>query len=221
MLAEISLGMRSLLFPARCAGCRGEALENPDERPLCEECWRRLPWAEPARLPRSSPLDGAVSVWAYEGPARELVQALKYRGMLWLVPFLGRELARAARRLPGGETADAVTAVPLHPTRLRERTFNQADALARCLAQELGLPCRLGLLRRRLPTHAQPGLSRKERFRNVRGAFQAAEAPASPAPAHVLLVDDVLTTGATAETCALALKAAGVARVTVVTLARG
>ncbi len=220
MLAEISLGMRSLLFPTLCPGCRGGSPEDPEERPLCDECWARLPWALPARPGRGSSLDGAIHLWAYEGAARELVQALKYRGMLRLVPFLGRELARAARRGVGGDPADAVTAVPLHPTRLRERTFNQAEALARRLAGELGLPYRPGLLRRALPTHAQPGLSRRERFRNVRGAFSADPDP-SLAAARLLLVDDVMTTGATAEACARALKRAGAARVTAVTLARG
>ena len=153
--------------------------------------------------------------------ARELVQALKYRGMLRLVPFLGGEMARAAAAAVMRLPIDAVTAVPLHPTRLRERSFNQAEVLARHLARELGLPCRLDLLRRRLPTRAQPGLSRQERSRNVREAFCAETGASFPPPAHLLLVDDVLTTGATAEACAQALKAAGVGRVTALTLARG
>ena len=77
-----------------------------------------------------------------------------------------------------------------------------------------------GLIRRRLPTRAQPGLSRKERFSNVEEAFQAAADAPGGVPARILLVDDVLTTGATAGACALALKAAGAARVTALTLAR-
>lgn len=210
--------MRSLLFPSCCAGCRA-ALEDPDERPLCQDCWEQLPWARSARLPAASSLDSVISVWRYEGVAQELVQALKYRGMLSLAPYLAREMAQAVRGRPG-EAPDSVTAVPLHPTRLRERTFNQADALARRLADALGLPYRPDLLRRRLPTHAQPGLSRRERFRNVRDAFCAAPDPILES-ARLLLVDDVLTTGATAEACALALKRAGAARVTAVTLARG
>lgn len=238
--------MRSLLFPSRCAGCRGAALEEPEAGPLCADCQAQLPWLPPPWCARCGlalagagagpcvscrrhppSFDGAVSVWRYEGVAQELVQALKYRGMLSLAPFLAREMAQAVRgRLAGGAAADAasraaaVTAVPLHPTRLRERTFNQADALARRLAEHLGLPYRPELLRRRLPTQAQPGLSRQDRFRNVRDAFHA-EARGLAAPAHLLLVDDVLTTGATAEACSLALKRAGAARVTVVTLARG
>lgn len=220
MLAEISLGIRSLLFTSPCVGCGGGSLEEPEERPLCAECWGRLPWAEPLRLPPSSPLDGAISVWRYKGPARELVQALKYRGMLRLAPFLGREMARAVAATVTRLPFDAVAAVPLHPTRLRERSFNQAEVLARRLAVELGLPYRPGLLRRRLPTRAQPGLSREERFGNVEEVFQAAGGPAGM-PAHILLVDDVLTTGATAGACALALKTAGAARITALTLARG
>lgn len=238
LVAELSLGIRSLLFPARCPGCAGAAPEHPAATPLCAACQAQLPWMQApgcARCGVSLPgagariclaclrnppaFDGAVSVWRYEGVAQEMVQALKYRGMLSLAPYLAREMARVlCGRL--GEAAHAVTAVPLHPTRLRERTFNQADALARRLADELGLPYRPDLLRRRRHTHAQPGLSREERFRNVRDAFHAEPDPSLQA-ARVLLVDDVLTTGATAEACAWALKRAGAAHVTVVTLARG
>lgn len=239
LVAELSLGIRSLLFPVRCPGCGG-APGDPEADPLCAACRAGLPWMRPPccgrcgiSLPdagariclscrRDPPaFDGAVSVWRYEGAAQELVQALKYRGMLSLAPTLAREMARAVRGWPGGPAAaHAVTAVPLHPTRLRERTFNQADALARRLADELGLPYRPGLLRRLRPTRAQPGLPREERFRNVRGAFCAEPDPRLRG-AHLLLVDDVLTTGATAQACALALTRAGAARVTVVTLARG
>ncbi|MBI3322496.1 MAG: ComF family protein [Candidatus Omnitrophica bacterium] len=220
MLAELSRGMRSLLFPSPCAGCGGETPAEPEEMPLCPLCWAGLPWMRNVCPPESPALDGAVALWAYEGAARELVQGLKYRGLLRLAPFLGRELARAVRPALEGKPAPTVAAVPLHPTRLRERTFNQADVLARRLAEELGLPYHPDLLRRPAPTHAQPGLSREERAVNVRGVFEADPSSLLPG-AHVLLVDDVLTTGATAGACALALKAAGAGRVTAATLARG
>ena len=120
----------------------------------------------------------------------------------------------------GNDPADLVLPIPLHPVRQRERTFNQAEVLAEALARELVLPCRSNLLLRTQPTRPQAELTREERARNVRGAFALNPDP-SIRGQRVLLVDDVLTTGSTAEACAHLLKTAGALHVVAVTAVRG
>ena len=222
MFAQLLVGFRSLLFPAACVGC-GLPLSGGQKQPLCPPCLgklprRRFPWSGKVGASRFS-FDRAASPWAYEATARELVLALKYRGRLSLVPFLAAAMGRAVREQISGEPAEAVVPVPLHPTRLRERSFNQAEVLARALAAELHLPLRTDLLARRRPTLPQVELSKKERRSNVEEAFVLR--PGVPVPKRLLLVDDILTTGATAEQCARLLKRAGASTVDVVTLAQG
>ena len=120
----------------------------------------------------------------------------------------------------GNDPADLVLPIPLHPVRQRERTFNQADVLAEALARELVLPCRSNLLLRTQPTRPQAELTREERAQNVRTAF-ALNPDHSIRGQRILLVDDVLTTGSTAEACARLLKAAGALHVVAVTAVRG
>lgn len=150
---------------------------------------------------------------AYDGPLARLVRALKYRGVTalagWLGSCLGAEVGHAGWR------PDLVCAVPLHAGRRRERGFNQAELLAREAARRLGVPYR-PLLRRTRPTPRQARLDRASRRPNVRGAFASRPLAGST----VLLVDDVLTTGATVEACRDALVEAGAAEVWIAVVAR-
>jgi len=175
---------------------------------------KELPWSSPVSF------NQAISPFHYEGVAKELIAQLKYQSRLSLVPFLGQILTETVLRRLGPDPADAVVPVPLHPVRLRERTFNQAQFLAQRLADNLRLPCRRNLLIRRKATHPQADLSRGERRANVEGAFALAPDPLIRS-ARLLLVDDVFTTGSTANACAKILKQAGAAQVTVVALAHG
>jgi ComF family protein len=136
-----------------------------------------------------------------------LVQGLKFRGELALAPLLGRLLAA---RLPRGTRVDFIVPVPLSRARLRARGFNQALEIARALAAATG--CKLAplLAERSRDTPPQLDLPLEERARNVRGAFRCAQVPER---AEIALVDDVMTTGATLEELAAALKRAGAARV--------
>ena len=120
---------------------------------------------------------------------------------------------------PGELPADRILPVPLHPVRLRERTFNQAELLAEALSEQTGLPWEGNLLVRTRPTRPQADLDREDRSGNVRGAFDLRPG-ARLKGLRLLLVDDVLTTGATAETCAALLKSAGARSVTAVTATR-
>jgi ComF family protein len=173
----------------------------------CAACLRRPP-----------PYRDARSAARYTGVAREALHALKFRGQARLAAPLSDLLvdvcAAAAPLL-----ADLVVPVPLHPERERQRGFNQSALLARRLASRLRLPCRTRALERWRPTRPQTELTGRERRRNVRGAFSVAE-PARVRDRHVMLVDDVLTTGATVLECSRVLVRAGARAVSVVTVAR-
>ena len=214
-----------ILLPPRCLAC-GEA--GADGRDLCAACQRALPWnaASCARcgLPMAEavdacgrclrtppPLDRVHAAFDYRFPVDRLIPRFKFHHDL----AAGRELALAMRTSLAGRalasgSPDAVVPVPLHAHRLRERGYNQALELARPLAAAFGLPLLADGLRRTRETAPQSGLSALARRRNPRGAFAAGPAAL---PAHVVLVDDVMTTGATLFACARALRQAGVQRV--------
>lgn len=155
----------------------------------------------------------ALWLGPYAGPLGRAVRALKYRGATRLAGWLGERLAREVA--DAGWRPSVVCAVPLHPSRRRRRGYDQAWLLASSTAAALDVPCR-PLLERRRATPSQAWLSRAARLRNVAGAFRSDSVPG----ARVLLVDDVLTTGATAAACREALLAAGASQVHVAVVAR-
>jgi ComF family protein len=159
--------------------------------------------------------DGAYCFGAYEGALRQLIHLFKYRKMRALEGPLGRLLARA---LPRDRAFDAVVPVPLHWKRRWRRGFNQSELLARAMARRCGVPV-LNVLSRKRATRSQAGLTNAARRGNVSGAFRARRTPSLDGK-RILLVDDVMTTGATAAACAGALKRAGARSVTVLALAR-
>lgn len=159
--------------------------------------------------------DAAYCFGAYEGTLRSLIHLFKYGGMKPLAKPLSRNLIRA---MPSDSRFDVVVPMPLHWRRRWQRGFNQAQLLAKAVARRRGVPIVNAVVRTRA-TQSQAGLSNAKRRGNVTGAFRVT----SSAAVHglrVLLVDDVLTTGATASACALALKRAGAKSVAVITLAR-
>jgi len=158
--------------------------------------------------------DAAYSFGFYDGVLRQLIHLYKYRKVRTLAGPLGDLLLRA---LPRDEAFDCVTPVPLHWRKRWQRGFNQADLLARWVASRTGIP-RTRLLRRLRSTASQASLSNTSRRRNVAAAF-ACRRPDLAMGRKILLIDDVMTTGATAAACALALKRAGAARVALLTLA--
>lgn len=155
------------------------------------------------KAPPGSRIDRVSYAMSFAGPTRTLLRALKYDHRLSLSRELAGVTAPEARRLAGG-SVDAVVPVPLHRSRRRERGFNQSELLTRALAEILGLPVQCALVRVRA-TRTQTDLTRRERLRNVSGAFAA---PSRLDGARLLVVDDVVTTGATmAAACAAALDA--------------
>src|SRR5207248_3783700 len=190
--------LASLLAPPLCAGCGGHA---GSAEPLCASCRRELRWlAGIARL-------AGVSVFAplaYEGPARAMVRALKFRGATLAADPMAEQIAAGA---PSGLLDGAsLVPVPLHPRRLRRRGFNQAERLAAALSRRTGLPMD-DCLHRAGRARTQVGRDRAERLAGVHGTVRIR--PGAPAPERAILVDDVVTTGATAAACACALRAAG------------
>jgi ComF family protein len=210
-----------VLFPRRCAGCAGAgwpfcgdcaAALSALAPPWCARCG--LPWPRPcARCPACPPdeLDGARAAFLYDGPARRAIHRLKFSGWRGVGEALGR--AMAATDPP---PADAVVWIPLARRRLAERGYDQARALAVAVARDLGLPT-VRPVRRAVATAPQARRAAAERRRSMRGAFRPT---GRPCPPRVLLVDDVLTTGATAAACASALRAAGARSVFLVVAAR-
>jgi ComF family protein len=224
-------------LPPLCPSCR-EPLG--DGVGLCAPCWSKLAMIEPPYCARLGipftydPGPGLLSMEAitnppayqraraavrYDDVARSLVHAYKYSDRLDLAPLLGRWMTRAGRELFEG--ADALVPVPLHWRRLWARRFNQSAALAEAISANSGVAVLHGALRRVRATVQQVGLSKAERADNVQGAFRiAADAKGEVAGRRLILVDDVLTSGATADTCARALLRAGAAHVDVLVFAR-
>jgi ComF family protein len=162
-----------------------------------------------------SGFDAAFSYGEYDGVLRKLIHLFKYGRVYPLAPRLGALLSRA---LPRTATFDVIVPMPLHWRRRWQRGFNQSELLAKVLSRRTGLPV-VRAVSRRKSTPPQAGLTSAERRVNVSGAFKVGKKEQVQGR-HVLLIDDVLTTGATAGACSAALKRAGAARVTVLTLAR-
>ena len=195
------------------------------EAPFCDGCGAPFDFdlGAGARcancLARRPAFDRARAACLYDEASRDLILKLKHADRTDLAVLFARWLARAAADLIG-ET-DAIVPVPLHRLRLLRRRYNQAAEIARPLAGAVGLPYWPDALARPRNTASQAGKSSSGRRRNVAAAFEVPRRwRARVAGARLLLVDDVLTTGATAEGCARALRAAGAAKVDVVVIAR-
>ena len=234
-LNQLALAALDLVFPALCPVCDATLAARRHD-PLCGDCWdalRRL--GPPACVCCGLPLPASVLDvcggcaleppawdWAraaaeYEGVARDALHALKFRGRRAVAgPLAGLLLEQWQAALAAADI-DALVPVPLGRARERERGFNQAALVAKRLAAALGVPLRPRWLVRCRPTQPQTDLGAAERRANVRGAFAADTAVAGR---HVVIVDDVLTTGATASECARILKLAGARRVGVLAVAR-
>lgn len=195
-----------LFLPARCLCC-GRAVRP--ERLFCPGCVPALP-KEP--LSREFPLPGGGSLavaacFPYEKGFRRTLHRLKFQEERALARPLGTLMAEAASSL--GEELDGVTWVPMSPQKLRRRGYNQSELLAKAVAKELGLPA-WDLLEQVRETDTQHNLTRAQRADNVRGAYRAKSAALGK---RLLLVDDIVTTGATLRACAQGLYGAGAQKV--------
>lgn len=237
------------LLPASCALC-GFSLPRLSSAPICDVCWTEFPTGsgavcvrcgdslmEPGTPPDCGlcracrlvppPFERAVAYGAYQGRMRDAVHALKYGRLLPVARGLGQMLAKAIAGMAGEAPAEMlVVPVPLHRSKYAQRGFNQARLLAREALRFLSrshpawrLTLAPGTLMRLRVTASQAGLTPRQRRENVRGAFSVSDA-AAVTGRHVLLIDDIMTTGATARAAAQALMRAGAKSVWVATLAR-
>src|SRR5690606_11049304 len=221
------------LWPPRCLVCRGRGAGGLD---LCQTCADALPWLRTACLRCAIPLPGATpgpamvcgaclqrppplaethAACLYGAPLDRLLPRFKFHHDLAVGRLLAQLMARALHPMTTAWSQPAaLLPVPLHPRRLRQRGYDQALELARPLAHALQLPLLTGALARTRDTTPQSRLHAAQRQHNLKDAFQVDRAGRSAAlPAHVVLVDDVMTTGATLHAAADALQRAGVARV--------
>jgi ComF family protein len=225
-----------IALPTLCVCCR----EPVDGEGVCAACWAKLSFIAPPFCPRlgipfvydpgpellsmeaiASPpaYQRARAAVRYDDVARTLVHSLKYQDRTDLAPAMGRWMARAGQELLA--EADVLVPVPLHWRRGWSRRYNQSGALARVISRQSGVKLASEALRRIRPTQQQIGLSRPQRASNVQGAFKVApDRMADIQGRRVVLIDDVLTSGATTDACARALLRAKAAQVDVLVFAR-
>jgi ComF family protein len=219
----------SLIFPRTCLACVEPLTRGEDH--ICTACRAQLPYTDYHKLPEKEnplarrfwgkvPVRHALSYLRFlrHGRVQHLLHQLKYQGQrdvgLVLGRWYGTELAEAGL----APDFDLIVPVPLHPRKLAKRGFNQSDTFAEGLAVGLAVPWSSEALRRTAHTDSQTRKNRTERWLNVATIFEVAD-PAVVAGKKVLIVDDVLTTGATLEACAAVLLAAGCAEVSIATIA--
>lgn len=232
-------GGLDLLYPRVCCACGASDPEGSTH--LCWSCRERLlpvvrPYCEICGDPVSGRIDRsyvcalchrsrpkfekARSALRYEGPARDMLRALKFHGATWLADDLAAFLEACVQVDPDLAHVDALVAVPQYPAHRRRRGFNQAGLLARCLSKRIKRPLlRRGLVRVK-QTSSQTNLTASQRADNVQGAFEHRWGRWLEGR-RFLLVDDVMTTGATVRECAAVLRRGGASRVNVLTVARG
>jgi len=236
LISGMATDFLDLIWPASCKVC-GNPLEHDRHACVCRKCWSKIiPIVPPVcavcgkpvalenvicRICRETPPEFSLARAAgiYEGVLKEIIHLFKFKGRRWLNRHLGKLLADAVindRKIIEG--VSGIVPVPLFRKRKRERTYNQSMLLAKELKRYFDLPVLKDVLIRMRPTVSQSDLTRRERFRNVKGAFACVK-PEKIEKQCILLVDDVLTTGATASECANVLRRSGAGEVRVFTVA--
>jgi ComF family protein len=236
VLKSIAQGCIDIIFPLNCLHC-GQFDVLTAEQPLCRQCLELIPYNKPPfcigcsrHLPqyteqglcqdcREQPplFDNAWVFTRYEGVMMPLIRAFKFHNKTSLRHTFRHMANIFLNRYSVSLKADMLIPVPIHPARLRERTYNQSELLASVLEDLSGIPVEAGLLAKHRLTPRQSDLRRKERWTNIQGAFRI-EHPSRVRGKSIFLVDDLLTTGATASEAARVLKDAGASRVELIAL---
>jgi ComF family protein len=241
-LESLAGAVASVLFPSGCRICEA-LLTRADRLPMCDAClnsFREMPaeicercgqpWTEGGDVDgdetvcrecreRGFAFDAARSFGVYDGALARAIVLMKYERIEPLGAWFARRLAEVAQRIPRQFAPDLIVPVPLHRTRQKERGFNQVDLFGRSLAKKLGLPYRPVLLKRERARPEKHLLHFEERWEAVRGAFVIREGGRVD-NLRILLLDDVMTSGATLDACTRALREAGAKSVAGLTIAR-
>ena len=230
MLAMLGSELLGLFFPPLCVGCQG--LLTRQEQQLCNDCLTLFPQTDYHlraknellyRFQGRAPIYRAAALFRFtkQQALRHLLHQSKYFNRPAVLQQLGRYYGGKLAQASGyGNHVEAIVPVPLHPRRLRQRGYNQSAVFGRGLSQALGVPLRQGWLQRAHYTVSQTKKNRQERFKNVQEVFQVpTDAPVQGA--QLLLVDDLITTGATLQACADTLAAAGVSSISLAAVACG
>ncbi len=232
---EILAGaLLDFIYPPYCCLCRSRLQQG--EKVVCEDCWGEVkplggPFCPNCGYPVEPDADGCPMCrqrgWSFqrvkiltdfEPAVQQLIHLLKYRGKRSVGTRLGVMLGQTLRSRPRWQKADLIIPVPLHKSRLRERGYNQSFLIGKALSEELQKPLRPELLVRRRSTRSQTKLNVTERIENVSGAFRVNH-PEQLDDKRIILVDDIITTGATADACSRSLLNAGAKEVLVAAVA--
>ncbi len=236
MLSSFITGLTDLFFPLNCVLCGTYAPETRYQ-PLCRRCLTTIPYNDPpfcqccsrhlesvatealCRDCREQPpaFDGAWVLTRYAPPMNDLIHRFKFQNKTSLRKTFRLITKNFQERCRISLSADLLIPIPVHPVRLRERGYNQSALLAQAVNELTGIPVLNGVLQRTLLTPPQRGLERKERWTNIRGAFRIASSSGIKEK-NIYIIDDLLTTGATASEAARVLKEAGAARVELLAL---
>ena len=204
-----------VVFPAECHIC-ADSLE-PDRKIICLKCWREMPYFQhpTESLIAERHFNNLYVLYEFQETIRVLIHLLKYNHYLTLTKYFAAEIEKRFA-FSHMKSLEAFVPVPLYKSRKRERGYNQSEEIARALSQICGIPVMTYLLSRVRPTKTQTRMTREERQINMQNVF---ECPVDNPPRHVLLIDDVITTGSTIQECTRALKAAGCLQVDILALA--
>ncbi len=216
----------SLLFPDRCMYC-GEIIID-SKVPICDECIKNMPvfkekccnicGRETAQCfckIGDFAFDRNISVMRYDGVAKTIIRRMKFGKKPQLISFLANEMALKIKKEYKDKAFDFVTFVPMHPIKQMRRGFNQSYELAKIIAYKLDIPL-YPTLKKKFKFKSQKNLKRKDRFKNIRGTFKSINKYTGK---NILIIDDIMTTGATLSECALTLKRSGALHVFTATFA--
>jgi ComF family protein len=237
-MKKLISGLLSLLFPPHCIICKQELEYDSREYlcpkclndfkylkgPFCTMCGKPLPaekqtFAKTCRLCQKMPpeFDCGFSVCIYDGVLKECIHRFKYQKKTFLKSTFGKMVSGFIKENLKDKIFDCIVPVPLHPARKWERGFNQAELIAMEVRKLLDIPVKTNILKRKRWTQPQVILSKEQRRRNVKNAFYAKNDNRTK---NVILLDDVMTTGATLNECAKALKTSNIEYVCAITIAR-
>ena len=227
LLRDFWEGLMHLAFPEICLGCMSHESRRNDF--LCIECLYNLPYTHDFNRLQNAferhftgrvKLKNGAALFVYTEIVESLIHQFKYEGMTKIGKRFGTEMGQRIKSSDTFKNLNVIIPIPLHTTKLKQRGFNQSQILAEAIGKVLSLPVDRRAIQRSRRTKTQTKKSRDNRIENLRSAFEV-NPLAEIAGKNVLIVDDVLTTGATLESAALVLHDAGVQDISMITLAMG